>query len=99
MEIKFPKDKKTEDIIKTLEEQLDGRKLGQMVQFSSEDGNLKVLINKLGKSTLEFCRADDDDDACFKLEKEKIAFAHRAFKDDITQKIMQVIEKIGGKVS
>ena len=51
-----------------------------------------VTISKLGTSTLHF-KCDKTDKGChFALTKEKIAFAHRPLKGEVTDKIVKVID-------
>jgi hypothetical protein len=95
MKFKFP-EKDTEKVIELMKENLSGRKLGEMVSLDKKDDGIVVTISKLGTSTLEFTK---DDEGGFALASEKIAFAHRMFKDEVTQKICQIIEKCGGEVS
>jgi len=95
MKFKFP-GKNADKVIELMNEKLDGRKLGDMVSLEEKDEGIIVTISKLGTSTLEFCK---NDDGGFELASEKIAFAHRMFKDEVTEKICQVIETCGGEVS
>ena len=99
MKISFDK-QTTDNIIKTIQGVMGGRNLAKIVEFESDNaGNITIHIRKLGTSTLQFSREEDPNKANFKLSSEKIAFAHKAFKDEVTQKIVQVIEQAGGKVS
>lgn len=91
-------DEPIDNIIEKLSSHLEGRKLGEMVQFRKKGDSLDVVINKLGKSTLSFDSTCKNGKRCFELKKEKIAMTHRAFKKDVTEKIKTVIEKSGGKL-
>lgn len=75
------------------------RKLADMVNFALKTGQLEVTISKLGTSVLQFSEKDTDKGLEYTLANEKIALTHRAFKDEVTQKIARVIEKAGGKVN
>ena len=86
-------------IIEKLSELLNGRKLGELVKFTQNGDTLDVIINKMGKSTLSFDSTCQDGKRCFELKKEKIAMTHRAFKNDVTEKIKSVIKKSGGEVT
>jgi hypothetical protein len=86
-------------ILSSIKAQMDGRKLGEMVDFALAGGLLTVTISKLGTSTLEFTETETPGGLDYTLAKEKIAFTHKAFKDEVTQKIVKVIESAGGKVS
>ncbi len=89
----------TEAIISKIKKTMENRNLAKIVEFSTDpQGNITIHIKKLGTSTLSFSRLEEKGKAIFKLSEEKIAFAHRAFKDEVTQKIMQVIELAGGKI-
>jgi hypothetical protein len=97
MKIKFSKQPNS-DIISALRQTMEGRALGQLVSIGEEDGHLVVKISKLGTSTLQFNRSEQGSDAIFTLTVEKIAFAHKAFKDEVKSKFVQVVEKSGGTV-
>jgi hypothetical protein len=86
-------------ILSSIKEQMSGRKLGEMVDIALAGGHLTVTISKLGTSTLEFKEKETDAGLDYTLEREKIAFTHKAFKDEVTQKIVKVIESAGGKVT
>jgi len=77
---------------------LGGRELGKIVQFELSADDLTVVISKLGTSTLKFAHLAKDGGMLFNLVSEKIAFTHRAFKDDVKEKICRVIESVGGKI-
>ena len=84
--------------IKAIEEQLSGRNLGTMVSFELEEESLAVIISKLGTSRLLFSVMFNDGNTIFELEKEKIAFAHRAMKHNVITKLSKVIKKCGGEL-
>ena len=98
MKVFFP-DKDPKAILGKIKEAFGGRELGKIVEFSTSSSNLLVTISKLGTSTLKFDREDKDEGIEYTLSKESIAFTHRAFKDDITDKIVRVLEQAGGKVT
>ena len=77
---------------------MDGRSLGDLVTIDEAKGGLLVKISKLGTSSLQFDRSENGEFAIFTLSEEKIAFAHRAFKDEVKSKLVHVIEKSGGKI-
>lgn len=97
MKIRFPK-QANNDIISAIQKTMSGRSLGDLVSIGEESGSLMVKISKLGTSTLLFERKDESEFAVFTLTTEKIAFAHKAFKDEVKQKLVHVIEKSGGTV-
>jgi hypothetical protein len=97
MKIQFTKQENSL-IIAAIRKTMEGRSLGDLVTIDEASGGLRVTISKLGTSTLQFDRSDEGGTAVFTLTSEKIAFAHKAFKDDVKQKLVSVIEKSGGKV-
>lgn len=97
MKIRFSKQPNS-NIIAAIRETMAGRSLGDIVSLDEEGGNLIVKISKLGTSILQFDRVDHLEHAVFTLSTEKIAFAHRAFKDEVKSKLVHVIEKSGGTV-
>lgn len=86
------------NIIDAIRKTMEGRALGDIVSIDEEGGQLVVKISKLGTSTLSFNRLEKDGHAVFTLASEKIAFAHKAFKDDVKTKFLHVVEKSGGTV-
>ena len=97
MKIRFTKKDPTQ-VFQQFQEQLRGRKLGELVQFESVDQNIRVIIKKMGTSILEFEHQQEGDLHEWVLTTEKIALAHRAFKGEILEKIIAMVEKIGGSV-
>lgn len=91
--------KDRDQILSSIKEAMGDRKLAEMVDFSMEPGTLKVTISKMGTSTLNFVEKETDSGMEYALNEEKIAFAHRAFKDEVTDKIVKVVQKAGGSVS
>lgn len=79
-------------------DELGGRELGKIVDFALNSGVMTVTISKFGTSLLEFNQKATTDGLEYSLEKEKIAFAHRAFKDEVKTKLCQIIKKVGGNV-
>ena len=74
------------------------RKLGEIVKFALKPEGLEITISKLGTSILQFAEKATDKGLEYTLVSEKIAFTHRALKDEVAQKIVNVIEIAGGKV-
>lgn len=97
MKLKFPK-KSNGDIIKSIEQAMAGRGLGDLVSLQDEGQSILLKISKLGTSVLTFSRSESSDGVELNLTSEKIAFAHKAFKDDVKQKFGQVITKAGGTI-
>lgn len=97
MKVQFPKQSNA-DIILALRKIMEGRSLGDLVSIEDQEGDLLLKISKLGTSTLTFTRTEGTDKVEYVLSSEKIAFAHKAFKDDVKEKLVQVIQKAGGTV-
>ncbi len=76
----------------------DDPSLKKMVKFEVQDDQLVVTISKLGTSKLIFDWQSHNNGTMYKLAEEKIAIAHRAFKDEVTQGILKTIQKAGGKI-
>lgn len=84
-------------VLAAIKSTMGDRKLGEMVSFNMTGGNLDVVISKMGTSTISFKQSSSPKGLEFDLASEKIAFTHKPFKDDVTQKIVKVIEASGGK--
>jgi hypothetical protein len=98
MKVTFEQKDRTK-ILESIQQAMSGRKLGDIVKFGLAAGKLEVVISKMGTSTLQFKESTTPTGLAYALESEKIAFTHKAFKDEVTKKIVQVIEQAGGKVS
>ncbi|MEZ4741702.1 MAG: hypothetical protein R3B45_04525 [Bdellovibrionota bacterium] len=97
MKFYFP-ESDTEKIVKSLKKALSGRKLGKMVDFNNEATKIRVTISKLGTSNIDFKQTPAKDGVEWTLTSEKIAFSHKAFKDEVIEKINKIIESVGGTV-
>ncbi len=84
-------------VLAAIKTTMGDRKLGEMVSFNMTGGNLDVVISKMGTSTISFKQSDSPAGLEYTLATEKIAFTHKPFKDDVTKKIIKVIETSGGK--
>jgi hypothetical protein len=85
-------------VVELISKALGSRELGKMVEFSLKGADLCVVISKMGRSELLFASQENGEGLLFELTKEKIAFAHRPFKDEVMIKIKKVIETCGGQV-
>jgi len=92
------KEGQPEEILSQIREKLGGRKLGQMLQFHLEGGDLDVTIKKMGTSRLSFEQMSDGPSLRWELKSEKIALSHRAFKGEVLEKLTKVIQQTGGTV-
>ena len=88
-----------EEILSAIKEKLGGRKLGKMVTFELEGADLTVTIKKMGTSHLNFKNYSADNGVEWRLEKEKIALSHRAFKSEVLEKLTHVVEQTGGEIA
>lgn len=77
---------------------LGERELGKMVSLDIAGSELIVRIKKLGESILKFNHQIEGKELCINLIDEKIAFTHRAFKDDVKAKLCSIVKATGGKV-
>ncbi|MCB9229327.1 MAG: hypothetical protein H6618_06925 [Deltaproteobacteria bacterium] len=87
-----------EDILERIREQLGGRKLSKILEFDLQGDDLRVTIRKMGSSHLHFVRQERKGSLTWELQSEKIALAHRAFKDEVMEKIIKIIMQTGGSV-
>ena len=85
-------------LIEILKKAMGKRELAKIVDFSWTGERLMVTISKAGKTTLEFSKNDIPNGSRYRMEKEKIAFSHRIFKKEVTEKIVNLIEQIGGQM-
>lgn len=88
----------TSAVIKAIDQVLSGRKLGDIVKLSQSGNDLVVTFSKFGTSTLLFSSAPKNKGLEFKLSSEKIAFTHRALKDEVKEKLCRAVEQAGGKI-
>lgn len=93
------KDGSPEEILAAIKEKLGGRKLGKMVSFELVGTDLEVTIKKMGTSHLGFKNYGNGSGVEWRLEKEKIALSHRAFKNEVLEKLTHVIEQTGGEIA
>ena len=98
MKIQYPKSLKNGELVTNLQTAMSGRSLGDLVSISEHPEGIVIKISKLGTSILQFDREESGKFAVFTLSSEKIAFAHKAFKDEVKLKLISVIEKTGGSV-
>ena len=87
------------EVVQKLQEQLHQRKWGDMVHFELVGEDMHVTIQKMGTSTLEFQHKKIGSLHEWTLTQEKIAFAHRAFKREMQEKIVALVAKVGGSVT
>lgn len=98
MQISF-REKNRDSILAAIKRAMGDRELGKIVQFTLRTGCLEVVISKLGTSTLTFTESETEVGLKYNLASEKIAFTHRALKDEVTRKIKQVVQSAGGEIA
>src|SRR3954453_23778352 len=98
LKVNFPETDR-DKVLANIKTAMGDRALADLVNFANPPGKLVVTISKLGTSTLEFTEKSLEKSLEYALTSEKIAFTHKAFKDEVTRKIVKVIEKAGGKVT
>ena len=98
MKITFPK-KSNEEIIASIKNAMGGRSLSDLISLEDCGDEIRLKISKMGTSILVFSRTETAKDTELLLKSEKIAFAHKAFRDDVIEKFKQVIKTAGGTAS
>lgn len=98
MRIHFPETDR-DKVIASITSALGGRALAEILEFKVVPGTLSVTISKLGTSVLSFVEKSHSGGLEYTLSGEKIAFTHKAFKGEVTEKIVKIVEKAGGKVT
>ena len=88
-----------EPVVHKLQEQLQDRKLGDLVHFDLSGDDIRVTIQKMGTSTLDFRHEKIGTRHEWTLTQEKIAFTHRPFKGEMLEKIVKLVAKVGGSVT
>lgn len=78
-----------EKILSNIKEALGIRELSKMVDFENDGKSLLVTIKAMGTSTLTFAHKPVDQGLEYELVEEKIAFTHRIFKDEVTEKLLK----------
>lgn len=95
MKLSFEKDN-TKDVLNSIKDVLEGRKLNDMVSFRLDGDDLILTISKLGTSTVNFKYSKNSNGFTWDVVKEKIAFSHKAFKGEVMEKLIKVVEQVGG---
>jgi hypothetical protein len=96
MKIELPYGSYREGIAQ-LEKRIKKTPIGQWIQFEIQDsGELRVLIQKLGTSTLEFRGGQGPGGIYWELSREKIAFSHKPFRSEAIKQIEEAVRTLGG---
>jgi len=98
MKISFS-DMSAETAVGKINANLSGRQLGEIVSLELVQDQLHVVVSKFGTSTFSFTFANQGPGCTFKLNSEKVAFAHRAFKSEVMGKLAGVVEAAGGQLT
>lgn len=85
-------------VVSLIEQNLSGRKLGKLVSLDLSGDQLIVTLSKMGTSKLFFDLKNVAGGVEFLLTEEKVALSHRAFKNEVKEKLVSVIENTGGRV-
>ena len=75
-----------------------GRKIGEIMSLEVRGTEMIVTIAKMGTSTLRFTSVARDGGTECSLVEEKLALAHRPFRDDVTNKLTRIVLQSGGQV-
>ena len=86
-------------VVQNLQAELKNRKWGDLVHFDSVGDDIRVTIQKMGTSTLAFQHKKTGTHHVWTLAEEKIALTHRAFKEEMKEKIVALVAKVGGSVT
>jgi hypothetical protein len=92
------KDKSPDEILVLLQQKVATiDNLANMVAFELQNQDLRVLIKKMGTSTLEFSHSAKGKQVCWELTKESLAFAHKPLRNEFIKQIQRMVEKLGGE--
>jgi hypothetical protein len=91
---------KTPDaILRSIQDQLRGRKLGDLSTLTLRNNQLTVTISKLGTSTLTFLVQPRGADTDISLTQEKLALTHKPFRAEVETKVLRLVERAGGIIA
>jgi hypothetical protein len=97
MKISFG-DMSAEAAVAKINSNLAGRQLGEIVSLQLVKNQLQVVVSKFGTSSFSFTCENLGPGCTFELNGEKIAFAHRAFKNEVIEKLAGVVKTSGGEL-
>ena len=97
MKISFPK-QESKKIVAAIKKAMGDRALSEMVEFTINKTHMIITISKLGTSTLTFTKEDEEERVLFVMTGEKIAFTHKAFKNEVTETLVKIVKKAGGTI-
>ncbi len=78
-------------------EAIESKGLHNAVNIEEDAEKILIKVTKLGTSSFIFVENRVSGGSAFELEKENVAFAHRAFRKNIFADLEEIIIKHGGK--
>lgn len=88
-----------QEVVDAIQDKLRTRRLGKNLQLQLEGENISILFKKLGTSSIYFSRQSSTGEGChYELTQEKIAFAHKPFRQEVYDKLVDIVQSIGGRV-
>ena len=85
--------------VQKISDSLASRELGKIVSLSTKGNEILVKFSKLGTSEIKYrCAPSEKGGFVATLESEKIAFAHKVFRNDIEAKLASVMSKHGATI-
>lgn len=85
--------------VENVMKELSGRPLGNIVQLKFHSSTIMVHFSKLGTSELQYKVVEQDRGFQAELQKESIAFTHKAFRTEIEKKLSKVLERCGAQMT
>lgn len=85
-------------ILEAILAQFAGKSLDRYVDFNMAEEEIMVTIKKMGRSHLVFTWETGENGLTLRLKSEKIALAHRAFRNEVANGILRVLQEAGGQV-
>ena len=86
-----------EQILQDIQKALLSDAFTKIVSIERKNSSMTVKIKKMGPSTLVFDEQQDSGTIDWVLQTEKIAMAHKPFKEQMLKSISKIIKKLGGE--
>lgn len=87
-----------QEFVDKISHALSGRDLGKMTTITLSGDNMLITFSKLGKSEVAFALVKEGAGFSCSHKSEKIAFTHKALRNDIEAKLAKVLESAGATV-
>ena len=87
------------DFVAKVTEALSTRELGKIVSMKTQENEIVISFNKLGKSDVVFVITEDNGGFKCTHKSEKIAMTHKMLRNDIEGKLVKILENLGAQVS